>query len=119
MLSSWITDVRFAARRLRARPVYALLAVLTLALGVGGTAAVSGIARGLLFDPLPYAHEREVGAFWMPFDWTEQEILHLRGRVPGFREVAGYRPEDVTLQVGDAPARSRRPPPCRPRPGRG
>ena len=105
MPRSWITDVRFAARRLRARPVYALLAVLTLALGVGGTAAVSGIARGLLFDPLPYAHEREVGAFWMPFDWSEEEILHLRGRVPGFREVAGYRSEDVTLQVGDAPAR--------------
>ena len=105
MLRSWITDAHFAARRLRARPVYALLAVLTLALGVGGTAAVSGIARGLLLDPLPYANEDEVGAFWMPFDWTEQEILHLRGRVPGFRDVAGYRPEDVTIQLGDAPAR--------------
>ena len=105
MLNSWITDVRFAARRLRARPVYALLAVLTLALGVGGTAAVSGIARGLLFEPLPYAQESEIGHFYMPFDWTEEEILYLRGRIPGFREVAGYRPEDVTLQAGGAPAR--------------
>jgi predicted permease len=105
MLKSWITDVRYAARRLRSRPVYALLAVLTLALGVGGTAAVSGIARSLLFEPLPYAREEEVGLFWMPFDWTEEEILYLRGRIPGFREVAGFRPEDVTMQVGTAPTR--------------
>lgn len=103
MLSSWITDTRYAARRLRSRPVYALLAVLTLALGVGGTAAVYGIARGLLFDPLPYARESEVAVFYMPFDWTEEEFLYLRGRIPGFREVASYRPEDVTLKVGDAP----------------
>lgn len=39
MLSSWIADAHYGARRLRARPGYALLAVLTLALGVGGTAA--------------------------------------------------------------------------------
>jgi predicted permease len=105
MLKSWITDARYAARRLRARPAYALLAVLTLALGVGGTAAVYGIARGLLFEPLPYANEEEVGVFWMPFDWTEEEFLFLRGKIPGFREVVTYRPEDVTLTVGDAPTR--------------
>jgi hypothetical protein len=105
MLRSWITDARYAARRLRARPGYTLLAVLTLALGIGGTAAVYGIARPLLFDPLPYANEREVGVFWMPFDWTEEEFLHLRGRFPGFRQVAAYRPGDVTLRDGEAPAR--------------
>lgn len=105
MLTSWIADVRYAARRLRARPVYALLAVLTLALGVGGTAAVYGIARGLLFDPLPYAHERELGVFWEKSDWTEEEFLHLRGRFPGFSQVALYRARDVISREGDAPAR--------------
>src|SRR5918998_4091678 len=106
MLSSWITDVRFAARRLRARPVYSLLAVLTLALGVGGTAAVWGIARGLLVDPLPYAEEAKIGVFWSMFDWTEEEFLHLRGRIPGFATVAAYRPEDVTMQgAGGGPTR--------------
>jgi len=38
MLTSLIADAHFAARRLRARPVYASVAILTLALGVGGTA---------------------------------------------------------------------------------
>ena len=105
MLSSWITDARYAARRLRARPTYTILAVLTLALGIGGTTAVFGVARPLLFEPLPYAHEREVAAFWMPGYWTEEEFLHLRGRIPGFRAVGAWRPGDVTMRAGDAPAR--------------
>ena len=105
MPRSLIADGRYAARRLRSRPGFVLLAMLTLALGVGGTAAVFGIARGLLFDPLPYAHEREVGVFWKKTDWTEEEFLHLRGRVPGFRQVALYRLGDVTLREADAPAR--------------
>jgi hypothetical protein len=37
MYESWIMDVRYAARHLRRRPVYASLAVATLALGAGGT----------------------------------------------------------------------------------
>ena len=105
MLRSWITDARYAVRRLRARPGYTLLAVLTLALGIGGTAAVYGIARPLLFDPLPYANADRVGTFWFSGSWTEEEFVHLRGRFPGFQQVAAYRSGDVTLRNGDAPAR--------------
>jgi predicted permease len=105
MLKSWISDARYAARRLRARPGYTLLAALTLALGVGGTAAVFGVARPLLVDPLPYANTAEVGTFWFSGSWTEEEFLYLRGRIPGFRQVAAHRPGDVTLRDGDGPAR--------------
>ncbi|HEX6533613.1 MAG TPA: ADOP family duplicated permease [Gemmatimonadaceae bacterium] len=105
MLGHWIADARYAARRLHARPVYTVVAVLTLALGIGGTAAVFGIARPLMFEPLPYAHASEVGMFWMPGWWTEEEFLALRGRFPGFRSVAAYRPGDVILSQGDAPTR--------------
>ena len=59
VFESWIMDLRFAARRLRSRPAYAGLAVLTLALGVGGTAALFSLARGLIFDPLPYRTSRK------------------------------------------------------------
>ncbi|HEY9429650.1 MAG TPA: ADOP family duplicated permease [Gemmatimonadaceae bacterium] len=105
MLRNLFADARYAARRLRARPVYTLVAVLTLGLGIGGTAAVFGIARPLMFEPLPYANASEAGTFWMPGWWTEEEFLYLRGNFPGFRAVGAYRPGDVTLRQGDAPAR--------------
>ena len=66
-------DCWYAIRILRRRPVYALLSVLTLALGIGGTASVYGVAHGVLLSPLPYAHEREIGVFWMKTDWTHEE----------------------------------------------
>jgi predicted permease len=105
MLKSWITDARYAVRRLRARPTYTILSVLTLALGIGGTAAVFGVARPLLFDPLPYAHESEVVTFWMPHWWTEQEYTYLRDKYTGFRDVAMEEPGDVTMQSSDGPTR--------------
>lgn len=104
-MESWIMDLRYTFRRLLARPTYVLLAVLTLALGVGGTAAILSIVRGLLLEPLPYAREAEVAVFWNPFDWSEAELLHLRPEWPGFHRVAGYRTEDVTLTSSDGPAR--------------
>ena len=105
MLRNLFADARYAARRLRARPVYTLVSILTLALGIGGTAALFGIARSLMFEPLPYSHADEVGSFWMPGWWTEEEFLYLRGNFPGFRAVAAYRPGDATLRQGEAPAR--------------
>lgn len=104
-MESWIMDLRYTVRRLLARPTYVLLAVLTLALGVGGTAAILSIVRGLLLEPLPYEREAEVAVFWNIFDWTEAELLHLRPEWPGFRSVAAYRTEDVTLESTDGPAR--------------
>src|SRR5437868_10214607 len=53
-MESLIMDVRYAARRLRMRPTYAILPVLTLALGVGRTAAAVGVVRALQPQPLPY-----------------------------------------------------------------
>src|SRR5678816_2305715 len=52
LMERWIVEARFALRRLRTRPTYTALAVLTLALGVGGMAAIAGIVRPLLMNPL-------------------------------------------------------------------
>ncbi|MDB4951822.1 MAG: permease [Gemmatimonadetes bacterium] len=105
MLESWIMDVRYAARRLWSRPTYSLLAVLTLALGIGGTAAIYSLVKGLLLDPLPFREEGKVAVFWSPFDWSETEFLYLRGHIPGFSSVAAYHLQDVTLETSDGPAR--------------
>jgi putative ABC transport system permease protein len=105
MLEGWVKDLRFTARRLRKRPTYTLLAVLTLSLGVAGTAAVFGIAKRLLLEPLPYGAEDEVVVFWNPFDWDQAEFEHLRPDVDGFRSLAVYTTMDATMRAGDAPAR--------------
>lgn len=103
MVESWIVDFRYALRRLIRRPTYAILAVLTLALGAGGTAAIFSVARTLLLEPLPIAHEEEVGVFYFPYSWNESEFLFLRGRFPGFRNVAAYRGDNATLEREGTP----------------
>ena len=52
-LEQWIMDARHAVRRLVRRPRYATLAILTLALGIGGTAAVFGIVTRDLLRSAP------------------------------------------------------------------
>jgi predicted permease len=99
MFESWIMDFRYAGRRLLSRPTYAVLAVLTLALGAGGTAAIFSVVRTLLLDPLPMVREDQVGVLYFTGSWNEQEFLRLRGSFPGFQKMGAYRPNDLTLEV--------------------
>jgi putative ABC transport system permease protein len=104
-MDSILRDLRYALRRLRTRPIYALITVLTLALGVGGTAAIYSIMQGILLKPLPYQAESEIVVFWNQFDWSEREFLTLRPDWPGFQSVAAYRPQDVALERTDVPVK--------------
>jgi predicted permease len=103
MFESWIMDARYAGRRLLSRPTYTVLAVLTLALGAGGTAAIFSVVRTLLLDPLPIAREDQVGVLYFTGSWTEQEYLRLRGSFPGFQGMAAYRQNDLTLEAPGGP----------------
>lgn len=105
MFESWIMDFRYAGRRLLSRPTYALLSVLTLALGAGGTAAVFSVVRTLLLEPLPIAREEQVGVLWFTGSWSEAEFLLFRPQFPGFQSMAAYRPDDATLEVPGGPLR--------------
>ncbi len=99
MFESWIMDLRYSARRLASRPTYAVLAILTLALGAGGTAAIFSVVREVLIKPLPIDREEQVGVLWFRGSWTEQEFLRFRPEFPGFQRMAAYRPEDATLEL--------------------
>jgi putative ABC transport system permease protein len=105
LMERWILEARHAARRLRTRPTYTALAVLTLALGVGGMTAIAGIVRPILVDPLPYPADRELAIFWSDGDWYSSEVLALRSHWPGFAGVAAYHAEDVTVSVPGGPTR--------------
>jgi putative ABC transport system permease protein len=104
-LESWARDVKYTLRRLGRRRTYTALTVLTLSLGIAGAAAVAGIAKRLLVEPLPVPAEEEVAVFWMEGSWSQGEFAYLRPQMDGFRSVAAFRRVDVTLASDDGPPR--------------
>src|SRR6185369_17257831 len=53
-------DLRFAARVLRRDPIFAVAAVAVLAIGIGATSAVFGVADAVLFAKLPYREPERI-----------------------------------------------------------
>ncbi|MDQ6888533.1 MAG: ABC transporter permease [Gemmatimonadota bacterium] len=59
-----VMDLRFALRGLRRDRGFAAAAILTLALGIGATAAVFTVVNGVLLRPLPYSDPARLAMIW-------------------------------------------------------
>jgi putative ABC transport system permease protein len=58
------SDVRFAARALRSTPLVTIVALLTLAVGIGANTAIFSFVKGILLAPLPYPHADRLVSLW-------------------------------------------------------
>src|SRR5918993_5228904 len=57
-------DIRYAIRALRQQPLFALVAVLTLTLGIGANTAIFSLLYQILLRPLPYPDAERLVFVW-------------------------------------------------------
>jgi putative ABC transport system permease protein len=108
-------DLRYAFRTLAKSPGYALVTVLTLALGIGANTAIFSVVNGVLLKPLPYPDSSRLVFISSQFPnlgfdtfWTSlPEFLEFKDRNQSFSGVGGYRAGSVNLGTEDRPRRVR------------
>jgi predicted permease len=112
----WLADVlrdsRHGLRLLRKTPQFTAAAVLCLALGIGGVAAIFSVFDAVLIRPLPYADAGRLVMIWdfmgktdvlsrhnpTPAEWIEWRRLNTV-----FTDLASTEPADVTLSSDGEP----------------
>jgi hypothetical protein len=55
LIETVIRDARYAMRQMVRNPGFSVLAILTLAIGIGGVTAVFSFVNGVVLKPLPFA----------------------------------------------------------------
>jgi predicted permease len=106
-------DLRYAARTLRARPGFTVVAALTLALGIGANTAIFSVVDAVILRPLPYPEPARLVELWGNVKRAKVErrgasypdYADWRGQSRGFEATAAFDSASFTLTGVDEPER--------------
>ena len=112
----FLQDLRYGLRRLAKSPGFTVVAILTLALGIGANTAIFSVVNGVLISPLPFRNaDRILSVFQDLPDFPEGSIsypnfLDWQRDNRSFESMAAYRWADGTItgvgQPENVPARA-------------
>ncbi len=104
-----------AARRLRHAPLFAVMSVLTLAIGIGASALMLSVVSTILMKPLPYGDPDRIEMLWgsypdanpgVPEQPTHGAVFSIiRDHTKAFESIAAFR--GVSLNLGESTAPER------------
>jgi putative ABC transport system permease protein len=102
-LERFAQDLRYGARMLQRSPGFALVAVLTLALGIGINTALFSVVNGVLLSPLPYPHPEQLVSMFESKPHFEKgsfsylNFLDFQQQNRTLAAIAAYRGTSFTL----------------------
>src|SRR5262245_66606240 len=81
-------DARYACRLLMRAPGFALVAIVTLALGIGANTAIFSVVRSVLLAPLPFTDPDRLVAVWHSYP---PRLPRAAVSVPGYEDLRTAR----------------------------
>jgi putative ABC transport system permease protein len=102
-MDNLIADIRYAVRRLARAPLFTLVAVLTLALGIGANSAIFSVVYGVLLRPLPFAAPDELVRLVTTLrgdrTWANSStnVVELSETISSFSGVLAYGQNEATV----------------------
>jgi putative ABC transport system permease protein len=110
LMETLVQDLRYGLRMMLRRPGFTLVAVLTLALGIGANAAIFSVVNGVLFRALPYRDPDRLMLIWETFRGrrsgvTAPNFIDWRDQNRVFEQIAASTSASLTLTGGGEPER--------------
>jgi predicted permease len=105
-----LEDLRFGFRMLWRTPTFTVVAVLTLALGIGANAAIFSVVEGVVLAPLPYDQPNRILTVWLN-NFALKSLTYLsypdfldwRRSARSFEQMAAFRSGSYNLTSPDTP----------------
>src|SRR5438128_2605315 len=112
-MDSLLRDLRFSVRSLLKRPALTIIAIVTLAIGIGANSAIFSVVNALLLKPLPFPDPDRIVALWdkVPSRGVERNevtvanYLDWRAQNRTFEQLGIYRWWSTNLTGADSPER--------------